>query len=72
MRIAGFDHVSLPLQNTDAMVAFYRAPPDALHERLAGVGVTIEEGPVARQGGRRADATSVSTDATPTETSSSS
>src|SRR6476646_3791915 len=23
--IAGFDHVSLPMQDTDAMVAFYRA-----------------------------------------------
>src|SRR6185437_12050323 len=32
---------------------------DALHAMLAGAGAAIEEGPVARQGGRRADATSV-------------
>jgi len=103
-RIAGFDHVSLPMQNTDAMVAFYRAlgfdmaerravvsvyagdqminfhrpeiwprqgftlrapnarppcgdlcfvwdgTPDVLRDRLDGVGASIEEGPVARQG----------------------
>jgi len=109
--LAGIDHVSLPMQHTEAMVAFYRAlgfgideqkaivsvyageqminfhrpelwpregftlrahaavPPcgdlcfvwegsaESLHERLAGV--DIEEGPVARRGGRRADATSV-------------
>jgi catechol 2,3-dioxygenase-like lactoylglutathione lyase family enzyme len=24
-RVAGFDHVALPMQNTDAMIAFYRA-----------------------------------------------
>jgi catechol 2,3-dioxygenase-like lactoylglutathione lyase family enzyme len=111
--IAGFDHVSLPMRNTDAMVAFYRAlgcdvverdaivsvyagtqminfhrpelwprdgftlrapaavPPcgdlcfvwegaaDALHARLAAAGATIEEGPVLRDGGRRAAMTSV-------------
>jgi catechol 2,3-dioxygenase-like lactoylglutathione lyase family enzyme len=111
--IAGFDHVSLPMRDTEAMVAFYRAlgldvaeheyvvsvyagdqminlhrpeiwqrqgftlrapaaqPPcgdlclvwngsaDALHTRLDAVGVPIEEGPVAREGGRRAEATSV-------------
>ena len=33
--------------------------PDALHARLAGAGAAIEEGPVAREGGRRADASSV-------------
>jgi catechol 2,3-dioxygenase-like lactoylglutathione lyase family enzyme len=112
-RVSGFDHVSLPLQNTDAMVAFYhglgfdiaeqphvvsvyvgdqminfhrpatwqresftlRAPnaqppcgdlcfrwdgtADALRAHLDEVGAAIEEGPVARQGGRRADASSV-------------
>jgi catechol 2,3-dioxygenase-like lactoylglutathione lyase family enzyme len=111
--VAGLDHVSLPMQRTDAMVAFYRAlgldvaereavvsvyagsqminfhrpelwsrtaftlrapaavPPcgdicfewrgreDDLHARLSGAGAEIEEGPVARDGGRRAAATSV-------------
>ncbi len=112
--VTGFDHVSLPMQDTDAMVAFYRSlgfdvaenpyvvsvyvgsgqmmnlhrpeiwqrdgftlrapaarPPcgdlcfvwsgsaDALRERLEQAGATVVEGPVARQGGRRADATSV-------------
>ncbi len=113
--IAGFDHASLPMQHTDAMVAFYRAlgcdvaeqphvvsvyvgnqminlhrpetwqreqftlrapqavppcgdlcfvwegTPEALQAALADAGAEIEEGPVARQGGRRADATSVYT-----------
>lgn len=112
--IQSFDHVSLPLENTDAMVAFYRAlgcdvaetkhlvsvyvgkqminlhrpelwkrgfslrapeatPPcgdlcfvwegtaESLHELLAHAGADIEEGPVAREGGRRAPATSVYT-----------
>jgi catechol 2,3-dioxygenase-like lactoylglutathione lyase family enzyme len=113
--IAAIDHVSLPMQDTDAMIAFYRAvgfgieeqkaivsvyagdqminfhrpelwpregftlrapkavPPcgdlcfvwdgraDALHQLLADAGAAIEEGPVARRGGRRADATSVYT-----------
>jgi catechol 2,3-dioxygenase-like lactoylglutathione lyase family enzyme len=112
-RVTGFDHVSLPLEHTDAMLAFYRAlgfdiaehphvvsvyvgdqminfhrpatwqrerftlrapnarPPcgdicfvwdgtsDALHARLDAAGAPIEEGPVAREGGRRRDATSV-------------
>ena len=111
--IRGFDHVALPMQNTDAMLAFYRslglqvaenaqavsvyvgtqminfhrpaawqretftlrAPaakppcgdlcfvwdgtPDALKAMLARAGAKIEEGPVARQGGRRAAASSV-------------
>src|SRR4029453_13130236 len=111
--IAAFDHVSLPMRDTDAMVAFYRAlgldvaehphvvsvyvgdqminlhrpetwqrtgftlrapaakPPcgdlcfvwdgsqEALHALLDDVGAEIEEGPVAREGGRRAAATSV-------------
>jgi catechol 2,3-dioxygenase-like lactoylglutathione lyase family enzyme len=112
-QVAGFDHVSLPMQDTDAMVAFYRvlgfdiveqphvvsvyagdqminlhrpatwqregftlrAPnarppcgdlcfvwdgtPDALGTRLEAAGAAIEEGPVAREGGRRRDASSV-------------
>jgi catechol 2,3-dioxygenase-like lactoylglutathione lyase family enzyme len=111
--IRGFDHVSLPMQRTDAMVAFYRrlglqvaerpgvvsvsavspiinlhrpevwqgmgftlrAPaatppcgdlcfvwggsPDALHALLRRAGAEIEEGPVARQGGRQAEGSSV-------------
>ena len=109
--IGGIDHVSLPMQDADATVAFYgrlgfdideqkaivsvyagdqminfhrpelwpregftlRAPAAvppcgdlcfvwdgtaaSLAERLAGI--EIEEGPVERRGGRRADATSV-------------
>jgi catechol 2,3-dioxygenase-like lactoylglutathione lyase family enzyme len=111
--IKGFDHVALPMQNTDAMIAFYRslglqvaenaqavsvyigsqminfhrpatwqretftlrAPaakppcgdlcfvwdgtPEALKSMLDRVGAKIVEGPVARQGGRRAAASSV-------------
>ena len=112
-RIAGFDHVSLPMQHEEAMIAFYKAlgmdvaehpgvvsvyagsqminlhrpaiwqradftlrapaaqPPcgdlcfvwdgsaDTLHTRLAGAQAEIVEGPVEREGGRRARATSV-------------
>jgi catechol 2,3-dioxygenase-like lactoylglutathione lyase family enzyme len=111
--IVGFDHVSLPLQHTEAMVAFYRglgldvaekqhlvsvyvgdqminfhrpevwqregftlrAPaatppcgdlcvvwrgsPESLTTLLDAVGAEVVEGPVAREGGRRADASSV-------------
>jgi catechol 2,3-dioxygenase-like lactoylglutathione lyase family enzyme len=111
--IVGFDHVSLPLQDTDAMVAFYRAlgldvaehphvvsvyvgdqminfhrpttwqrdgftlrapaatPPcgdvcfvwgdsfESLDALLAEAKAEIIEGPVAREGGRRAAASSV-------------
>jgi len=111
--IRGFDHVSLPMQHTDAMVAFYRAlglhvaerpgvvsvyvgdqminlhrpeawrgkgftlrapaatPPcgdlcfvwggsaDSLRALLHQAGAEIEEGPVERQGGRRAEGSSV-------------
>ena len=112
-RIVGFDHVSLPMQNTEAMAAFYRAlgldvaerehvvsvyigdqminfhrpavwqregftlrapaakppcgdiclvwegSPRSLEALLDQVGATIVEGPVTRDGGRRADGTSV-------------
>jgi catechol 2,3-dioxygenase-like lactoylglutathione lyase family enzyme len=111
--VSGFDHVSLPMRESAAMVAFYRAlgfdveeqkavvavrvganminfhrpelwprpgftlrapeavPPcgdlcfvwdgdaDGLHALLEGAGAAIEEGPVARVGARRAEATSV-------------
>jgi catechol 2,3-dioxygenase-like lactoylglutathione lyase family enzyme len=111
--VTGFDHVSLPMQHTDAMIAFYRSlgfdvaehkavvsvyvgneminfhrpeiwarpsftlrapaaePPcgdlcfvwggsaDAVYARLAGAHAEIVEGPVDREGGRRARATSV-------------
>ena len=111
--LCGFDHVSLPLQNTEAMVAFYRllglevdetphlvvvhvgdqminfhlpatwqregfslrAPaakppcgdlcfvwggsPESLNVVLDSAGADVIEGPVARRGGRGADASSV-------------
>jgi catechol 2,3-dioxygenase-like lactoylglutathione lyase family enzyme len=111
--IEGIDHVSLPMQDVDAMVGFYRAlgfeveaqkavvcvragqqminfhrpelwpreaftlrapaavPPcgdlcfvwggtvDTLRGRLQEHGIAIEEGPVERAGGRRANGTSV-------------
>jgi len=111
--IYGFDHVSLPMRDTEAMVAFYRSlglqvaehphvvsvyvgnqminlhrpsiwqrddftlrapaakPPcgdlcfvwdgssESLDELLDTAGAAIVEGPVARQGGRRTDASSV-------------
>jgi catechol 2,3-dioxygenase-like lactoylglutathione lyase family enzyme len=114
-RLAAFDHVSLPMQHTDEMVAFYRAlgcdvaenphvvsvyvgdqminlhrptiwqregftlrapnaappcgdlcfvwegSPEALQALLVEVGAEIEEGPVDREGGRRAAASSVYT-----------
>jgi catechol 2,3-dioxygenase-like lactoylglutathione lyase family enzyme len=111
--VAGFDHVSLPMQRTDAMIDFYhslgfdvvehrsvvsvyagaqminlhrpelwpnerftlRAPAAqppcgdlcfvwsgsvaSLRAHLDGIGAEVEEGPVAREGGRRAPATSI-------------
>jgi catechol 2,3-dioxygenase-like lactoylglutathione lyase family enzyme len=113
--ISGIDHVSLPMRDTDTMVAFYRAlgfaiaehtaivsvyagaqminfhrpalwprpeftlrapaatPPcgdlcfvwsgtqDELHALLREVSAAVEEGPVTRNGGRRAEGTSVYT-----------
>ena len=38
-RVVGFDHVSLPMQHTDAMVAFYRALGFDVAERKAIVSV---------------------------------
>ena len=112
-RVGGIDHVSLPMRDSEAMVAFYRslglqvaersgvvsvylgdqminlhrpevwprtdftlrAPaatppcgdlcvvwdgsPESLHALLGEVGAEIEEGPVPRDGGRRAAASSV-------------
>jgi len=111
--IRGFDHVALPMQNTEAMLAFYRSlglqvaenpqavsvyignqminfhrpvawqresftlrapaakPPcgdlcfvwdgtaESLRSMLDRAGAKVIEGPVARQGGRRAAASSV-------------
>jgi catechol 2,3-dioxygenase-like lactoylglutathione lyase family enzyme len=111
--VVGFDHVSLPMLDSDAMVAFYRAlgfdmverppvvsvyvgnqminfhrpatwqrdgftlrapnarppcgdlcfvwdgTPESLRARLDEAGASVEEGPVAREGGRRRDASSV-------------
>ena len=112
-RVRGFDHAAVPMQNTDAMLAFYRRlgfevregagacsvyvgsqminfhrpgrwqdatftlrapaarPPcgdfcfvwdgtaAALKSWLDGAGATVVEGPLPRQGGRKADASSV-------------
>jgi catechol 2,3-dioxygenase-like lactoylglutathione lyase family enzyme len=110
--VRGLDHVALPMQDTDAMLTFYRAlgfdvtenpylmvvhageqmvnfhrpevwqrrfdlrapaavppcgdlcfvwdgSPAALQARLDAAGATIIEGPVAREGGRRAPGSSV-------------
>jgi catechol 2,3-dioxygenase-like lactoylglutathione lyase family enzyme len=111
--IRGFDHVALPMQNTDAMLAFYRAlgltinegelacsvyigsqminfhrpttwqretftlrapaakppcsdlcfvwdgTPESLKAAIDRVGAKVEEGPVPRQGGRRAAGSSI-------------
>lgn len=112
-QIRGFDHVALPMQNTEAMLAFYRAlglevaenaqacfvfvggdqkinfhrptvwqretilraaaakppcgdlcfvwdgTPESLKALLDRAGAKVVEGPVARQGGRKAAASSV-------------
>jgi len=114
-RVAGYDHVALPMLNTDAMVAFYRKLGFEIRESAAAVsvyagrnminfhrpsrwqdasftlrapaakppcgdlcfvwdgtaaqlkawldaaGARVEEGPVPRQGGRKADGTSTYT-----------
>lgn len=39
MSVAGFDHVSLPMRDTDAMVAFYRALGFDVEEQKAVVAV---------------------------------
>ncbi|HEX4217668.1 MAG TPA: VOC family protein [Acidimicrobiales bacterium] len=110
--IAGFDHIALPMEHTEAMIDFYRslglpvsenahlvqvhlgdqminfhrpelwrrdfplrAPaarppcgdfclvwegaPESLQARLDEAGVGVEEGPVGREGGRRAAGSSV-------------
>jgi catechol 2,3-dioxygenase-like lactoylglutathione lyase family enzyme len=111
-RVGGYDHVALPMQNTDAMVAFYRKLGFDIRESAAAVsvyagrnminfhrptrwqdakftlralaakppcgdlcfvwdgtaaqlkawldaaGARVEEGPVPRQGGRKADGSS--------------
>lgn len=112
--VAGFDHVALPMEHTEAMSAFYknlgmevaeseflvqvyvgsqminfhrpelwkrgfslRAPaasppcgdlcfvwsgsPEELRQALHAAGAVVEEGPVERQGGRKAKASSVYT-----------
>ena len=40
-RVSGFDHVALPMQNTDAMLAFYRGLGFDLRESAAAVSVYI-------------------------------
>jgi catechol 2,3-dioxygenase-like lactoylglutathione lyase family enzyme len=40
-RVRGFDHVALPMQNTDAMIAFYRALGFQVNESNAAVSVYI-------------------------------
>jgi catechol 2,3-dioxygenase-like lactoylglutathione lyase family enzyme len=39
--IRGFDHVALPMQNTDAMLAFYRAMGLEMRETAAAVSVYV-------------------------------
>ncbi|MBI2187888.1 MAG: VOC family protein [Acidobacteria bacterium] len=41
--VRGFDHVAVPMQNTDAMVAFYRALGFPLNETPTAVSVYIGE-----------------------------
>jgi catechol 2,3-dioxygenase-like lactoylglutathione lyase family enzyme len=43
-RIAGFDHVAVPMQNTEAMVAFYRALGLEMNETPSVVSVYVGGG----------------------------
>ena len=40
-RVAGFDHVALPMQNVDAMIAFYKSLGFAIQEGNAAISVYI-------------------------------
>ncbi|HKB11760.1 MAG TPA: VOC family protein [Vicinamibacterales bacterium] len=40
-RLAGFDHVALPMQNSDAMIAFYRALGFEMTEGATAVSVYV-------------------------------
>jgi catechol 2,3-dioxygenase-like lactoylglutathione lyase family enzyme len=40
-RVSGFDHVALPMQNTDAMVAFYRGLGFQLSENANAVSIYV-------------------------------
>jgi catechol 2,3-dioxygenase-like lactoylglutathione lyase family enzyme len=40
-RIRGFDHVAVPMQNTDAMLAFYRALGLQMNETASAVSVYV-------------------------------
>jgi catechol 2,3-dioxygenase-like lactoylglutathione lyase family enzyme len=40
-RVSGFDHVALPMQNTDAMVAFYRGLGFQMSENANAVSVYV-------------------------------
>ena len=40
-RVSGFDHVAVPMQNVDAMVAFYRRPGFQMSENENAVSVYI-------------------------------
>lgn len=40
-RIRGFDHVAVPMQNTDAMLAFYRALGLTMNETAGAVSVYV-------------------------------
>jgi len=67
-RVSGFDHVALPMQDTDAMLAFYRrlgfdvresASAASLKAMLERANAKIEVGPVDRGGGRQKTGSSV-------------
>ena len=40
-RVSGFDHVALPMQNTDAMLAFYRGLGFQMRETASAVSVYV-------------------------------